>query len=248
MGKIIEENRVYLDELNSATNNINNQKEEGFVIINELVEKTNENIESSKMIYDIIVRNHESAEKIEASSEMINSISEQTNLLALNAAIEAARAGESGKGFAVVAEEIRKLAEQASNFTNDIKIVIEELKTNSQNAFDKMQEVTNIVDSQTESVKETENRFVLIAEAIDLIKSVIEKLNASDELLDKNKNLLLSHIQNTTAITEESAAGTQEASASMEELSANIEEISNSSEELASIAEDLRMIIETFKI
>ena len=47
MGKIIEENRVYLDELNSATNNINNQKEEGFVIINELVEKTNENIESS---------------------------------------------------------------------------------------------------------------------------------------------------------------------------------------------------------
>ena len=57
MGKIIEENRVYLDELNSATNNINNQKEEGFVIINELVEKTNENIESSKMIYDIIVRN-----------------------------------------------------------------------------------------------------------------------------------------------------------------------------------------------
>ena len=179
---------------------------------------------------------------------MINSISEQNNLLAPNAAIEAARAGESGKGFAVVAEEIRKLAEQASNFTDDIKIVIEELKTNSQNAFDKMQEVTNIVDSQTESVKETENRFVLIAEAIDLIKSVIEKLNASDELLDKNKNLLLSHIQNTTAITEESAAGTQEASASMEELSANIEEISNSSEELASIAEDLRMIIETFKI
>ena len=248
MGNLIEKNRKYIQELNHAANNINNQKEEGTEIIKVLVDKTKQSIEASQIVYDTIVKNHESAEKIEDASEMINSISDQTNLLALNAAIEAARAGESGKGFAVVADEIRKLAEQSNSFTNDIKKVIEELKTNSQNAFDKMQEVTTIVDSQTESVKETQSKFVLISEAVDLVKSVIDKLNTSEELLEVNKNNLLHHIENTTATSEENAAGTQEASASIEELSANIEEISNSSEGLATIAEDLRMLIQNFRI
>lgn len=57
-------------------------------------------------------------------AEQINAIARQTNLLALNATIEAARAGEAGKGFAVVAGEVKVLAGQTSEATDQIAEIL----------------------------------------------------------------------------------------------------------------------------
>ena len=60
------------------------------------------------------------AHQIGSVVDLIASIASQTNLLALNATIEAARAGEAGRGFAVVAQEVKALAGQTGNATQEI--------------------------------------------------------------------------------------------------------------------------------
>jgi methyl-accepting chemotaxis protein len=61
-----------------------------------------------------------SVEEISEVSNLIRSIAAQTNLLALNATIEAARAGDAGRGFAVVAQEVKGLAAQTGQATEEI--------------------------------------------------------------------------------------------------------------------------------
>lgn len=58
----------------------------------------------------------------------VDDLAAQSNLLAVNAAIEAAKAGEQGKGFAVVAQEIKNLAEQSKQATNQVRGILSDIQ------------------------------------------------------------------------------------------------------------------------
>jgi len=78
---------------------------------------------------------------------LINNIATQTNLLALNATVESARAGEAGKGFAVVANEVKNLAAQTANATDQITQQIDEVSTETGHALQAIQGVNQVIET-----------------------------------------------------------------------------------------------------
>ncbi|MDF2537044.1 MAG: methyl-accepting chemotaxis protein [Herbinix sp.] len=248
LGEAIEKDFGYRKELNTATNKVTSVVEEGLHEIDELTKITGESMVATKEIFDVIIKTKDSSEKIEQASSVIASIAQQTNLLALNASIEAARAGEAGRGFTVVAEQIKKLAEQSSVSTKEIKYIVEELQNNALNAVKTMERVSDITKEQADSVENNKNKYLLIAQAMRDSVSTVERMNVSGEAMDKMKNDIIETFLNISSIVEEYSAATEEVTASMEEQTATVVEIAGASEDLSTLAQNLQDLIMKFQI
>ncbi|AVT79986.1 methyl-accepting chemotaxis protein [Rhodopseudomonas palustris] len=76
---------------------------------------------------------------------LISQIARQTTLLALNSTIEAARAGAAGRGFAVVATEVKALAVQTQEATEEIKHKIDALQRDASSSADAVHRITSAI-------------------------------------------------------------------------------------------------------
>lgn len=246
--RLVGQNEEILKELNEAAQNIAQRKNEGAEILDKLLHKSAETAKAAGQVAVVVEETNQSAERIEEASAMIQSISAQTNLLALNAAIEAARAGDAGRGFAVVAEEIRKLAEQSKGFTDDISTIIGELKAKSQQAVDTMEISHKLLAESNVDMEQTQERFRMIAEAVDRAQTVMGEMNESSQVVSDRNRTIAEVVQGLSALAEENAATSEEASASNEAQTHSLRDIAEASEGLAQIASELQNEIGRIRI
>jgi len=92
-------------------------------------------------------RLRESSAAIGNVVNLIAQIARQTTLLALNSTIEAARAGSAGRGFAVVATEVKALAVQTQNATEEISKKIDALQRDAAGSVDAVHRISQAIEA-----------------------------------------------------------------------------------------------------
>lgn len=244
----LDETKEYVSGMNGMTEKANEVSTEGIESVKDLIEKSGKTAEKSKVSLEVMNEMVESIDKIFYISDTIADITSQTNLLSLNASIEAARAGEMGKGFAVVADEIRKLADESKESTDEIKKIITEITEKSKLVESTMQENEVLQTEQQEAINRTEEIFGEIMKQIEMLGSGMERINALNDTMSANKDLVVDKMGTIASVSEQSAAATEEVNASTDQVNVTMEEISEHTETLQAIAKDLMETINRFKL
>jgi methyl-accepting chemotaxis protein len=222
------------EEMTSTVGEIAANSEKARVITADATQQANQ---ASVSMRDL----EKAAHAIGKVTETITIISDQTKLLALNATIEAARAGAAGKGFAVVAHEIKELARQTAEATDDIKTKVNDIQSSTGTSLTELGRISQVIDQVSQIVNTIASAIEQQSTATkDIARNVAE---AAAGVKDANQRVAqISGASRSVAgdiATVNQAAG---------EMASGSEQVSHSASQLSNLAEELNTLVAQFKI
>ncbi|NJR64788.1 MAG: GAF domain-containing protein [Leptolyngbyaceae cyanobacterium CRU_2_3] len=160
----------------------------------------------------------ESSQKISKVVELISAFAAQTNMLALNASIEASRAGEEGRGFAVVANEVRSLARQSAEATEEIRKLVSNIQAETSEVVTAMESGIEQVVTGTRLVDETRQSLNKITAVSAQISELVEAIAQATVTQSQASEVVTQTMKDAAASASKTSTEASQVSASFEEL------------------------------
>jgi methyl-accepting chemotaxis protein len=181
-----------------------------------------------------MVRLSEQSQAIGQIMASVEDLAAQSNLLAVNAAIEAAKAGEHGKGFGVVAQEVKSLAEQSRQATNQVRTILGDIQKATAAAVLATEQGGKAVEA---GAKQTE----VAGESIQaLASSVTEAAQAATQIAASSQQQLVGVDQVAAAMESIKQASTQNV--------ASATQLETAARNLDQLGQRLKQMVERYKV
>lgn len=236
IGKVEQVTEDIMRDVNSAEECL----KDGQLIMDHLIQQVKVSQDASNLVARYMEELREYAERMQGIMALISNVASQTGLLALNASIEAARAGEAGRGFAVVASEISNLAGQTSNATGDIDSLIGNISKSLTEVADSVGSLISSNEMQNSYVSTTAESFEKIRTSTQAIFGQAANLKTEVLTVGEANSLIISSIQNVSAVTEEVTADAGETLEGSRRNLVSIDHVTKIMSSLNSRAEELR--------
>jgi methyl-accepting chemotaxis protein len=154
------------------------------------------------------------ADRVGQVTGLIREVADKTNLLSLNATIEAARAGEAGRGFAVVATEVKDLAKQTSQSTDEIGKLVSDIQDETVEAVRSIEEMAKLT-TEAQAATSAISGAIQQQQAVssEIARAVAETSHGSSELAR--------NIDGVSQVIQETAASADQALVTSDDLAAN---------------------------
>ncbi|GAB4234417.1 MAG: hypothetical protein Kow00109_07400 [Acidobacteriota bacterium] len=202
-------------------------------------------VQETRQIVEVLEKH---SAKIIDIVKLINGIATQVNLLSLNASVEAARAGEAGRGFSVVAEEIRRLALNTAQATEDVHGVVDAIMADVGKLSSLMRVDSQKVESLSALAEQLREAFQQVNAAVagdqerarNIAAAISEMLQISQSLEEAMEQLATTSMQNASAV--------EEASAAVESVTQQIHEVSRLAHRFLRMADSQEKMLAKFSL